>query len=229
MTLVCNTNVEGSIFNAFTSVSTSSLTIGAGDLVVILAAFNELNTVGTASISNSGTALTWVPIQSVQVSGYVQLFGWYAISPNAENRAVTVAWDSGTAANWAIYNIVATGAHATTPIPQSFKGNSLSNQSRAITPTAAGSALWWLIANSETTGTTVFTLGSGCVAQNSLATDGWDSILVAPSVQPRADTSTFTFAETHPGGNTCAYIAFEIQAAAGAVVSVKRLTVLGAG
>jgi hypothetical protein len=210
--------------------TSASIVIGAGDLVVILATWNDNNAAGNASITNSGSALTWNQFADVATGG--RIVGWWAISPNAEDRTVTVAWDSGNNLVTTLYSIVHGGAHATNPIPPGnvFSGSGSAGVSQSITPTASGSALWLIATNAENTSTATFTPGAGCTAQDNIVYDTHDTVLIRPSTQPRTDGAAFTLSETHTGNTaTVSWLAFEVQAAGAAAAAAKRMLTLGVG
>lgn len=202
--------------------TTSTLTIAAGDVITVAAAFSDGATPGTVSISNSGTALTWNSIATVTSTG-VRMYAWYAIAGQTENRTVSIAWNSGSNKQVNIFAMVHTGAHQTTPIPVGnvLSGVDASSLSLPITPTAAGSALWLVTGDWSTTGTSSVTAGTNCTVESTLAVDTFDAVLIRPTTQPRTDGAAFTLAETHTGANVN-YIAFEVQAAGAAQSQAPR-------
>jgi hypothetical protein len=116
-----------------------------------------------------------------------------------------------------LFVVVNTGQHATTPLPAGnlFSGTSGTAVTQSITPTSVGSCLWMVVGDWNATDT--FAAAANCTLQATRHHVALEQTVVPirPITQPRTDTSAFSIGETDTGG-TIAWIAFEVQAAAGA-------------
>lgn len=194
------------------SVTTGVLTMLTNDIIIAVAVTE--GPTANATISNSGTALSWNPITSVEAANNCWVYAWWAKSAGNENRTVTFG-DNNSAVYKMIRVRVCTGAHQTDPVPAGnvFSGSSGTDVSQAITPTASGSALWFICGDFAASNT--FAAIANCSFDGTLVNYGgrYTSVLIAPTVNPRTDANAFTIGETDTGG-TIAWVAFEVQAAA---------------
>lgn len=198
-----------------TSRTTQTIAMPAGALIVVLWADGWADHLGTKSIANSGSALSWTQIAQQNNAGTAGVAGWWAIG-DGTSRTITVSFatpDTLTAAE--IFTRVHIGQHPTDPVPlgkvQTF--TSTTDVSKSITPTNAnGSALWMLAADWANTNS--FAAGANCTLD--ALQDGSPSAtftLVRPTTQPRVDGSAFTLSETDTSGIIDGF-AFEVVAAA---------------
>ena len=132
-------------FNTVSPSTTPTMTIAAGDIVVVAFVMTDARGPGNLSISNSGTAMTWTAIGDLGD----RIGAWWAKAGETENRTASVAFDSGDDGQHCVYGIVHTGAHQTDPVPSGkvYSGTAASSVSQSITPTASGSALWGIFHN----------------------------------------------------------------------------------
>lgn len=190
--------------------TSGSVAINAGDVVCALFVQEDSASVGTVAISNSGTALAWNAIATVNASSNCYVRGWYAIAASSESRTITVTFD-GAGANGAIAVIVHAGADPTTPIPGGniFSGSSGADISQSITPNSSGSALWFIAGDWAATNS--YVAAANCTVDQTEHIGGrYTATLIRPTTQPRTTSAAFTIGETDTGG-TIAWLAFEVQ------------------
>jgi hypothetical protein len=194
------------------AVTSSALTITAGDVVVAMYV-NEDNThAGTLSISNSGTALSWTAIAITNTASNTKVGAWFAIAAETENRTVTVVGSGGNFGSASLASIVHTDAHQTNPVPSGnrFSGTGGTDVTQAISPTASGSAMWMIAGDWAATNS--FAGAANCTLDQTRTDAGaYSSALLRPTTQPRSDGAAFTIGETDTAG-TIAWVAFEVQA-----------------
>lgn len=226
------TGTAGSTFNSASPVSSTAIAVQSGDLLTVSIAFRDDITTGTVTPSTSGTGTTgaWTLIQDAN-SGGCRVVSWWARATATGNTTVSVAWDSGNSHTWGMFWATHRGADAgATPIGSSSKGSGASSVSYTITPAGSGSAMWLVAADSAGTGTATITAGTNCtIVQGQQTIDTHASCMIAPTTNPRTDSSQFTLAETHTGSGV-SWVGFEVKAASGGGGSTpKRSMLLGVG
>lgn len=225
------------------NISSGAVAVTAGQLIAVLWASgnNAAGAVGTLSISNTGSVgagLSWTAIgQNSSPAGTSgtngKVAGWYAVAARNENITITVNNSGWQDAGKRMTTIVHSGAHATTPVPAGnvFIGESqVTSASRAITPSASGSALWMFANDYLASGAA--TAGASCSVEGSVtaATGDYTAALIRPTTQPRTDAAAFTLSLSNTGA-TWTYLAFEVQSADGSPggASGRRRSLMGLG
>lgn len=197
----------------------NTMSVTTGDVIVVLAVWPDQNEggTGTYSISNTnGGTITWTALGTgVNVASNCRIMGWWGrATASSASFTVTVTQPTANDVARTLYTIVHTGAHATTPVPSGkiVSGSSTTDVASAMTPTAAGSALWMVAADWGATNT--FAARANCTLQSTVHVAGlYSNTLIRPTEQPRSDAGVFTLGETDTSG-TIGYIGFEVQAAA---------------
>ena len=194
------------------SITSGSLSLAVDDIIVASYANEDWGaSSGSATIANSGSALSWTVIKASEVSGNCSVKAWWAKSPDTTARTVTCSVINSIASK--LDCVVHTGAHTTNPCPSgnAFSGSGGTDISQSITPTASGSALWF--AGGDWGATNSFTPIANCTQQSTHhVASGYTGTFIRPTTQPRTDANAFTIGETDTAG-TIAWIAFEVQAA----------------
>lgn len=203
---------------ALATMTSGTLSATTGDLITIIGFFADNGNATAWTVSNTGTAITWTKQLETNTASNCKIVMWSGIAGATPPTTVSVQATAGAQTAWYknLVTIVHTGQHATTPLPAGnlFLITSGTDISKAITPTASGSALWlaggdWAAMNTFSAGTSC-TLGATAVHQ----AGEYTGAVVRPTTQPRTDASAFTLSLLDTGG-TVIGIAFEVQAAAG--------------
>lgn len=194
------------------AITSSSITVASGDLIVLM--YSNWGVPGTITPSNSGTAITWNLIASQSASAQCPVYAWYGIVGTGGTITCTVTHGGG-AQDCNLSTIVHTGVHATNPVPSGnrFTGHSaVGSPSQAITPTATGSALWMMTANYNAQNNNVAL--SGCTIENIRFDAGnYCAAVIRPTTQPKTDATALTIGVTNTSVNNENWVAFEVQIA----------------
>lgn len=231
MAITYTIDSKGQANGVSSAITSNTLTCATGDFITIMGIYAD-NAESTAwTVSNTGTAITWTLQSQTNTGSNCKVVLWTGTAGATPPTTVTVTSTAGSLTNGSKYitTICHTGAHATTPLPAGniFTGTSTNNVSRSITPTSSGSALWMPCADWNQTNT--FAAGANCTIQGTYNETGFMTCtIVRPTTQPRTDAAAFTLSETDTGA-TIAYIAFEIQAAAGATTHDATGALTGPG
>jgi hypothetical protein len=206
-------------------ITSNSFSVAVGDVVCVVWAHGDDQNIGTITISNTGTAQTWNAISTQSgLGGNCYVRGWYAVATAAESITVSIDNSNTTSIASGLSCIVHTGAHATTPIPAGniYGAQGGNDVSQAITPTSSGSCLWMWAADWQAKG--ALTPNANCTAESSSTiTNELSMALIRPTTQPRTDANAFTVGEAADGdGETTAWIAWEVQAAAGGATPITK-------
>ncbi|WP_066339235.1 hypothetical protein [Azohydromonas lata] len=203
------------------NISSAATAVTTGQLVVVMwtCGTNASGSVGTLSISNTGSVgagLTWTLIgqnSSPSTGNNAKVVAWYAVAARNENITVTVNNTGWQDLGRRLTTIVHSGAHATTPVRSfSTAESQATSASVTITPLQSGSAMWMLAG--DYTAANSATAGTNCSLEGSVfnSTGDFTTAVIRPTTQPRTDSAAFTLSLSGTSA-TWAYIAFEVQAA----------------
>lgn len=230
MALTFNTFFEH-VDTAVNSIVSTSRSYTSGDLVLVLFAASD-NGAGTCTIANSGTAQTWNPHGQTNTSSNLKMAAWSCVMSTTQSMTITVTIPVS-AQRCCICVIPHNGQHATTPVPA---GNSFAvaddqdgTVTQSITPTSIGSCLWMIGGDWDTTGDVIAPVANCTEEASTFVTGQYNAGVYRPTTQPRTDTSAFTLGFTIPSTHHGAYVALEVQAAAGGGDYVPRMGLLGVG
>lgn len=193
---------------------TENVNIVPGDVILLMWSSAGYGSSDVLTVSNTGTALTWVPIRSEIHIDNCHAAAWYAISTVTQSMNVTVESNQTDSTHGVLACIVHKGAHQTNPVPSNkvYSGYNTTDVSQSITPTTSiGSCLWMLCADFNETNS--FVARANCTIDNFEDFGGWANMaLIRPTVQPQTGGAAFTIGETDSSGKIT-WIALEVQAA----------------
>lgn len=197
------------------AIISGTLTVAAGDFITLMLVCED-NAAQTAwTLSNTGSAITWTLQKDTNTASNTRCLLWTGTAGATPPTTITVTATAG-ASTMNCCRLLATaahtGAHVATPLPAGniFSGAGGHNVSQSITPTASGSALWFICGDWSQTNT--FAAIANCTLGTVLnEASRMTAAYVQPTTQPRPDGLPFTIGETDAGGKI-AWIAFEVQA-----------------
>jgi hypothetical protein len=196
-------------------VTSTSRSYTSGDLITVAVSMADNDSTGSLSISNTGTAQSWTLITGpTNTTANCKVAAWRCVMSVTQSMTITVAGNGGGIIDGALYVVAHQGQHATTPIPAGNASNGVGGNdvTVSITPTSAGSCLWFLV--SDWTQSNAIAAAANCTKeggtnQATQQTTGW----IRPTTQPRTDVSAFTIGSVSDGtAETEAWLAFEVQA-----------------
>jgi hypothetical protein len=214
MALTNTINAVGQASGA--TITSGALSVATGDFIDICAVYADNGDSTAWTLSNTGTAITWTKQQETNlVGGNVKVVHWTGTAEATPPTTVSVQSTAGANSSGAkaLFTIVHTGQHATTPLPAGnlFSIASGTDVSQVITPTSGGSNLWMVVGDWNQSNS--FVAGTNCtlaVAAIDLAGQ-MTAVVTRPTTQPRTDTTSFTLSTLDTGGKVCG-VAFEVQA-----------------
>lgn len=216
MALTTNPSYKGQNANVANAITSDALTVSTGDLLVVAVLYEDNGYVTSQTVSNNGSAITWTQIQDTNTTGNCRVVLYKGIAGATPPTTVTVTPTAGSLQDCSksIFVAVNSGQHATDPVPTAkiYSGAGGTDVTQSITPSATGSALYFIAAD-WTAGNT-FSPATNCTTIGTHHETGrYTGIAIRPTTQPRTDASAFTIGESDTNG-TIAWVAFEIQAAA---------------
>lgn len=194
------------------AITSNVLSVNTGDHLVIIAGYDD-NPDSTAwLVSNNGSSILWNQIADTNTTGNCRLVMWQGIAGAVPPNLITVTSTAGGATTdcKSLAVFVHRGYHASNPVPLGniYTGVGLTDASRTITPSSAGSTLWMFCGDWNATNTFASTADNTLVGTFHQATQATFA-LIRPTTQPRPDSAAFSLGETDTGG-LIAYIAFEV-------------------
>jgi hypothetical protein len=196
-------------------ITSTSRTYNSGELLTVNVSISDNASAGNLTIANSGTAQSWTNIVTTNTINNCKVAAWYCVMSVTQAMTITVSGDGAPVKSTTLDVIQHAGQHATTPVPvgKVFSGTSATDVSQSITPTSSGSCLWMLAGDWSQTNT--FAAIANCTLDQTTDQAGEQTTtLIRPTTQPRTDANAFSIGETDTAG-TIAWIAYEVQAAAG--------------
>jgi hypothetical protein len=203
-------------------VTSGTIAVTTGDVVLALWANSDFDTGDTVTFSSTGGLLgTWTTRATVANGSSCHVSAAFAVATGSGNITVSCASSNPDPIPGSMAVIVHTGAHATDPVPTGkvYSGSGATDVSQSITPTASGSCLWMIAADWNQTNSYAARTNCTIDAGNTHNVSGeYTNTIIRPTTQPRTDGAAFTIGETDTSGSI-AWIALEVQAAAGAAAT----------
>jgi hypothetical protein len=206
---------DGSGVNA-SSIASGSLTVTAGQPVVVIWTANNTYT-DTTTISDTA-GLTWTLLGKI-VPGVGcgwncgnDIYVWYAIPASTVATTITVSIGSDSQPQMMRVITHQSGAGTPTNFHSGYPGNVVGTVSQAIAPTSSGSSLWMVANDWQGVSPYPYTAGTSCTLEAQVTSSGnWNSGIIRPTTNPRTSGASFTlsFVSSTSSADT-SWVAFEV-------------------